>query len=140
MNYPSAAEIARRFVKFAPARAPRFEEGVRNPTRDWAKETAEAESNYEEGVKKAITRKAFGRGVKKCGTAKQQSQTIKNIMRWAEGIEGAEDVMAEAMAPVEAVARAIVLPKAYPKGDERNYARSKAVGMALRKAKEEGKF
>ncbi|MBA7478802.1 hypothetical protein ES707_14230 [subsurface metagenome] len=140
MNYPDGAEIARRFVKYAPGRSDRFEDGVRNPTKDWKTETAAAEDNYEEGVKKGIGRKAFGKGVVRCGTDRQKSQTIKNLNRWAEGIEGAEDVMTTAMDRVASVAKAINLPKRYPKGDDRNYARSKAVGVALRKAKEEGKF
>jgi len=140
MKFPSAVEIARRFVKYAPGRSDRYEEGVKNPEKDWEKETAAAEKNYEEGVKKAMARKAFGKGVHKCGTSKQKAQTIKNIPRWAEGIEGAEDIMAEAMAPVEAVAKAIVLPPSYPKGDPRNHERSKAVGTALRKAKEDGRI
>ncbi len=140
METPDAAEIARRYVQFGPARAPRFEDGVRNPKKDWAKMTADAEGNYEEGVKKAIGRKAFGTGVKKAGTEKQQSQTIKNIHRWAEGIQNAEGVMASAMEGVVRVLRATTLPKRWPKGDSRNYDRVKAVGDALRKAKEAGAF
>jgi len=140
METPSAAEIGRRFAEFAPARAPRFEEGVRNPKKNWEKETADAESSYEEGVKKAISRKAFGKGVKKCGTVKQQAQTIKNISRWSEGITGAEDVMVAAMESVVKVLQGITLPKRYPKGDERNYDRVKIVGTTLRKAKEEGRI
>lgn len=137
---PSASEIADRFVKFAPGRASRYEEGVRAPSKDWEKETADAETNYEEGVKKGITRKAFGKGVKKCGTVRQQSQTIKNIHRWGEGIEGAGDVMELAMDPVVKVIVATSLPPKYPKGDDRNYKRVEAMGKALRKAKEAGLF
>lgn len=140
MKVPSAAEIARRFVRYAPAREDRFEFGVRNPDLDWEKETADSEPNYEEGVKKAITRKAFGKGVRKCGTARQQERTIRNIPRWAEGIVGSEDDMAKAMAPVVTILEAVKLPERYPKGDPRNYKRVEAVGMALRKAKEEGRL
>lgn len=140
MRCPSATEIARRFVTFAPARAPRFEDGVRNPGEDWEKNTSEAEGNYEEGVRAAISRKAFGKGVKKCGTSKQQEKTIKRIHRWGEGISDSEDEMAAAMGPVVAVITATTLPKKYPKGDPRNYERVKAVGTALRKAKEEGRI
>ncbi len=140
MECASAAEIARRFVKYAPDRADRYEEGVRAPKRDWKTETMAAEKNYEEGVKKGITRKAFGKGVSKCGTERQQEKTIRNITRWGEGIAGSESDMAAAMEPVVAVIRATKLPEKYPTGDDRNYERSKAVGKALRKAKEEGKF
>lgn len=141
MQVVDARTIAARFVKYAPGRLPRYEEGVRNPTEDWEKNTLDAESNYEEGVKAAIARKAFGKGVKKAGTAKQQSKTIeKGLTRWPEGIQGAEEDMARAMEPVVAVLRATTLPKRYPTGDPRNHDRSKVVGMALRKAKEEGRI
>ncbi len=140
MNMPSAREIASRFVKFAPGRFDRFQDGIRNPRRDWETETKAAEPNYESGVKAAISRKAFGKGVAKTGTARQQAKTIQNEDRWVEGIQGSEETMTSAMEPVVAVMEAIKLPQRYPTGDPRNYERSKAVGTALRKAKEEGKF
>lgn len=140
MKVPSAANIAARFVKYAPGREDRFEEGVRNPGEDWEKNTKDAEKNYEEGIQKAIGRKAFGKGVAKCGTARQQSQTIKNLRRWVEGIQGAEDTMAAAMGPVVSVLEGITLPPKYPKGDPRNYERNKIIGTTLRKAKEEGRI
>ena len=37
MKCPSASVIAERFVKFAPGRASRYEDGVRNPAEDWEK-------------------------------------------------------------------------------------------------------
>jgi len=140
MKTPTARQIAERFVKYAPQRADRFEEGVRDPGRDWEKETADAEPNYEKGVTEAIKRKAFGKGVKKCGTAKQKERTLKNLGRWAEGIEGSQSEMESAMENVVKVLEGVTLPPRYPKGDPRNYERDKAVGTALRKAKEEGKI
>lgn len=140
MQCPSAAEIARRFVKYAPGREDRYKEGIRNPGEDWEKRTKDAEPNYEDGVKKAILRKAFGKGVTKCGTARQQAKTIQNENRWTEGIEGAEVEMTTAMQGVVTVLSAITLPPSYPKGDPRNYKRVEAVGTALRKAKEDGRI
>ena len=141
MKVPSAGEIARRFTRYAPQRSDRYEEGVRNPAEDWATKTAEAEANYAAGVQKAVARKGFSQGVKKCGTQKQQAKTItKGIPRWSEGISGAEDDMRASMENVVKVMESIKLPPRYPKGDPRNYERSKTVGMELRKAKEEGKI
>lgn len=140
MKCPSAADIARRFVKYAPGRFDRYTDGIANPAEDWEKNTKAAEPNYEEGVKKAITRKAFGKGVLRCGTERQKSKTIQNQNRWPEGIEGAEAEMTTAMGPVVSVLQAVTLPQKYPKGDPRNYKRVEAVGTALRKAKEEGRI
>lgn len=141
MKCPSASVIAARFVKYAPQRQDRYEDGVRNPSEDWEKQTKDAEPNYEKGIQAAIARKAFGKGVVKCGTSRQQSKTIvKGIPRWVEGISGAEADMASAMGPVVAVIEATTLPPRYPTGDERNYERVKSIGKALRKAKEEGRI
>lgn len=141
MKVPSASVIAARFVKFAPLRSDRYEEGVRNPTENWEEKTVAAEDNYNKGVTAAIARKAFGKGVKRCGTARQQAKTIlKGLTRWIDGITGAEADMAAAMGPVVAVLEATKLPDRYPTGDPRNYERVKTVGTALRKAKEEGRI
>jgi len=141
MNYPSAKKIAEKFVRVASGRSADYEDGVKNPTKDWEKETVEAEPNYEDGVKKGIARKAFSTGVKKCGTARQKEKTIiKGVPHWVDGINQAEDDMARAMEPVVAVAQAIKLPPRYPKRDPRNLERVKAVTKALGDAKEAGKF
>ncbi len=138
MYCPSAQEIAQRFVKFAPGRQDRYSDGIRNPGKDWEKETKAAEPIYEAGVKAAIVRKAFGKGVSKAGTAKQMAKTIQNEGRWVEGIEGALDTMTAAMGPVVSVLQGVSLPPSFPKGDPRNYKRVEVVGTALRKAKEAG--
>lgn len=141
MNYPDARAIAEKFVRVTSARADDYEEGVRNPRADWAKATLDAEGNYEEGVRKGIARKAFGKGVTKCGTARQQAKTItKGVPHFIDGVSGAEDDMAAAMEPVVAVARSITLPKKYPKRDPRNIERVKIIMKTLGDAKEAGRF
>lgn len=141
MEYPDARTIAQKFVRITSGRGEDFEQGVRNPRTDWAKAALEAEGNYEEGVRKGIARKAFGTGVKACGTARQQSKTIqKGVPRFVEGVSMAEDDMANAMEPVVAVMRALTLPKKYPKRDPRNIERVKAIMKALGDAKEAGRI
>ena len=128
----SAAKIAEKYARVTPDRVPEYEEGVRNPKKDWEKNTKDAESRYEAGIKDSITRKAFGKGVANCGTAKQQSQTIaKGLTRWPEGVRMAEDAMREGMEGVVATIEKTKLPPAYAKGDPRNYERVKAMGTAL---------
>ncbi|GAH40187.1 unnamed protein product, partial [marine sediment metagenome] len=86
MIVKSASKIAEKWARVTPERTVDYEEGVRNPSKDWEKETLDAEGRYEAGIKASITRKAFGKGVKKVGTAKQQSKTIlKGLIRWPEG-------------------------------------------------------
>lgn len=136
MIVPSAAKIAKKWARVTPDRIEDYEEGVRHPLRDWEKETSESEDRYEQGIKDAIARKAFGKGVKKVGTSKQQSASIiKGIPRWPEGVRGAEDDMQKGMEPVVKALSDLELPKRYPSGDPRNIERVKAVQQALHKLK-----
>ena len=136
MIVPSAAKIAKKWGRVTPERTIDYEEGVRNPLRDWATETKAAESRYEEGVKAAITRKAFGKGVDKVGTNKQKSKTIlKGIPRWPEGVRIAEKDMETGMKPVVAALEGITLPPRYATGDPRNIERVKVIQQTLHKLK-----
>jgi len=136
MICPSAAKIAEKWARVTPERTIDYEEGVRNPARDWEKETSEAEDRYEAGIKSAMSRKAFGKGVKRVGTAKQKSKTIiKGIPRWSEGVRIAEPDMRSGMEPVVKALEGITLPKRYETGDPRNLDRVKIIMITLHKLK-----
>ena len=132
MICPSAAKIAAKWGRVTPDRIIDYEEGVRNPLKDWETETKAAERRYEEGVKAAITRKAFGKGVARVGTEKHQAKTIlKGIPRWPEGVRVAEKDMREGMEGVVKVLEGLKLPERFPTGDPRNIERVKAIQKAL---------
>ncbi|MBA7667029.1 hypothetical protein ES703_75114 [subsurface metagenome] len=136
MVVKSAKEIAAKWGRVTPDRIEDYEDGVRNPQKDWEKETLDAEENYEAGIRESISNKSFSKGVKKAGTAKQQSASIlKGIPRWPEGVRGAVDAMESGMGPVVDVLSKLVLPKRYPTGDPRNIKRVEAVQVALHKLK-----
>lgn len=136
MIVKSAKRIAEKWARVTPERIADYEEGVRNPMRDWETQTAESEERYEQGIKDAIARKAFGKGVKRVGTSKQKSASIiKGIPRWPEGVRGAEADMEKGMQPVVSVLEALDLPKRYPTGDPRNIERVRVIQQALHKLK-----
>lgn len=136
MKMPSARDIAQKFVRVTSTRASDYEAGVKNPVEDWEKETADSEDRFEAGIKAAITRKAFGKGVRKCGTAKQIKQTLlKGVPIWPERIVLSEDAMAEGMEPVVKTLEGVTLPQKYPKGDPRNIERVKVGNIALHRMK-----
>jgi hypothetical protein len=136
MVVPSAARIAAKWARVTPERTTDYEEGVRNPQKDWADETAAAEDRYEAGLKAAMVRKAFGKGVRRVGTAFQKAKTIvKGIPRWAEGVRGAEKDMQAGMENVVKTLEGITLPQRYPTGDPRNIERVKVIQQALHKMK-----
>lgn len=136
MIVKSAVEIAKKWLRVTTGRTEDYEAGVRNPQKDWADETSAAEERYNAGVKSAILRGAFGKGVKKVGTDKQKSKSItKGIPRFAEGVSLAEDDMKKGMEPVVAVLSALTLPKRYETGDPRNLKRVEVIMQALHKMK-----
>ncbi|NVM55340.1 MAG: hypothetical protein HWN66_16655 [Candidatus Helarchaeota archaeon] len=136
MIVPSASKIAAKWARVTPERSVDYEDGVRNPLRDWAEETADSESRYEAGIKSAMARKAFGKGVKRVGTAKQKSKTIlKGIPRWPEGVRVAEADMRTGMEKVVSTLEGITLPPRFETGDPRNIERVKVIQQALHKMK-----
>lgn len=136
MIVPSAAKIAEKWARVTPERTQDYEDGVRNPKRDWADETSASEDRYEEGIKAAIQNKSFGKGVRKVGTAKQKLKSIqKGIPRWPEGVRGAEGDMRSGMEEVVRILEGLTLPKRYATGDPRNIERVKVIQQALHKLK-----
>jgi len=136
METKTASAAAEKWARVTPDRQADYEEGVRNPRKDWAIETFAAESRYEDGIKASISRKAFGRGVKRTGTGKQMEATIaKGIPVWPERIRMSEESYRVGFEPYENELKAIKLPPRYPAGDPRNIERVKAVTTGLHKKK-----
>lgn len=128
--------IAAKWKRRASTAGAEYEEGVRNPRKDWATETANAEKAYEEGLANSIQRKAFGKGVKKAGTSKWQDAAIeKGPRRFTEGVNLAENSYEEGFAPFRATIANLTLPPRGPKGDPKNINRVAAVASALHKKK-----
>ena len=101
-----------------------YEFGIRNPKKDWAQETVAAEENYNAGVRAAMERKAYGKGVSDAGTAKWQKNAIKKgTARWSEGINLAEDAYVKGFAPYRTVIENLTLSPRGPKGSPQNITR-----------------
>lgn len=113
-----------------------YEEGVKNPRKDWAANTAASESAYEQGVTQAISRKSFGKGVAAAGTAKWQQGAIdKGTKRWGPGIALAGDAYRRGFAPYQEVISRTTLPPRGPKGDPGNIQRVIVMAEALHNEK-----
>lgn len=109
-----------------------YREGVENPRKDWADETAKAEGRYEDGVQAAIGRKAFSKGVKKAGTSKWQSRAVTlGPARFATGVAAAVDAYASGFEPYRQVIASLTLPPRGPKGSAQNILRVSAIAEAL---------
>lgn len=113
-----------------------YVEGVKNPRKSWATETAKAERVYEQGVTAAIGRKAFGKGVRAAGDSKWQDNAVeKGPARWAEGIRLAETTYQKGFAPYHDALEKITLPDRGPKGDPKNIDRVRLIAETLHKTK-----
>lgn len=128
--------ITRKWVANAASGQGSYEDGIRNPRKDWATETKNAESNYEQGVTKAISRKAFGKGVSSAGTQKWQRNSLdKGPSRWATGISLAESEYQKGFGPFRDIIEKTSLPARGPKGDPKNIQRVSVMAAALHKGK-----
>lgn len=130
-------KIADKWASVTPMRAADYADGIRNPRRPWAAATANAEGAYESGVQKSITKKAFGKGVKKAGDAKWSRKAIANgVPRWGPGVAEAKGDYQAGFAPYREAIAKCVLPPRYARRDPRNMARVTAIVNALSAAKE----
>ena len=125
-----------RWKRRASASATDYESGVRNPRKDWARATADAEANFDSGIRQAVSEKRFSKGVAKAGTEKWRDKTLsKGVLRYPSGIADAEDDYARGVAPYLDAIEKVTLPPRGPKGDPRNLERVKAINNALRAKK-----
>lgn len=132
-------EIAEKFATVTPQRAAEYVKGVETTDVDWAKATKDAEGSYEEGVNKAIARKAFGKGVTAAGTEKYKAGVReKGGQRFASGVAIAGPAYQAGFAPFHRVIAQTVLPVRFARRDPRNLRRVEVIVTALGKAKEAG--
>jgi hypothetical protein len=136
MQVKSGTAIAEKWARVTPQRTADYEAGVRQPTKDWATQTANAEDSYSQGVQKAVQDKRFGKGVKAAGTSKWQEKAIsKGTQRWGPGVSIAENDYESGFEPYRQEMEKVNLPPRFPKGDPRNIQRVAAIATALHKKK-----
>ncbi len=135
----SASDIAAKWSRVTPQRTDDYEQGVRNPKRDWEQATLEAADRQAEGVQQAIQEQRFQKGVAKAGTAKwQKGATQKGPQRWSQGVQLGADEYEAGFAPFRDVIEYTDLPPRVPAGDPRNIERTKAMAEALHRRRVEG--
>lgn len=132
----TAQQSAQKFVDRAGAASQDFVQGAEQTTKDQSAAAIAAAPNYAAGVQAAITRGAYAKGLQQSGKAGWlKGIREKGANRFAEGVAtGAGKYAANSGKYDGARSAADSLPRG-PKGSEANFARAKAVGLALRKAK-----
>jgi len=136
-NIKPIDQIANKFATVTPGRAQQYAEGSASPRVDWAQATAAAEGNFESGVQSAIGRKAFGKGVRKAGTAKQKEAAVsKGAVRFGPGVAAAGPAYQQGFAPYHSAIAGVQLPPRRARRDPSNLQRVAAIANALGAVKE----
>jgi hypothetical protein len=126
-----------KWVRRASIAGPDYQSGVQAPKRSWSEAAKAAKENWKAGITQAATRGAFEKGVDKAGDGKWRDMAIKKgPSRFAEGVSIAKEDWAKGFGPYHSAISALKLPDRGPKGDLKNYERSKLVGTTLRSLKE----
>ena len=135
----SVSASADKWVKRAGAATADYAAGVAAPRRSWEDATADAADAQEAGVTLAIANKSFEKGVRNAGNSKWQRKAKEvGAPRYGPGVAAAKGDYETGFSPFAAVIAGITLPPRGPKGDPRNFERSKIIGEALHEAKVKG--
>lgn len=132
-------QISGKWKEVTPGRSNIYKKNVDSPLRNWEANTLAAKDRRDAGLQEAINDGRIDRGIAKAGQAKWQKQTSTlGPGRWSEGVRMGEAAYRAGFAPYRDVIDATELPAKYPKGDPRNWDRSKAIGIALHQKKVSG--
>jgi len=132
----AAADVVQKWVRRASSAGTEYEQGVRSTPADWAASAAAAKQSWQTAVTEAAGRDAFAKGVQAAGNQKWRDRAITlGPARFAQGVGAAEPSYSAGIGPVLATIGAVDLPARGVTGSEGNYARSAAIGKALRAAK-----
>jgi len=132
----STAAIAEKWARVTPQRSEDYRKGVADPKVDWSQATQAAHERYKAGVIAAANEGRQLAGVKKAGTKKWQDKAASvGPSRFSEGVSVAAPDFEKGFAPFRDVIEKTTLPERYPKGDPRNWDRSRVLGIAMNKAK-----
>ena len=133
----SATDIAKKWGEVTPGRAAQYENGVKNPVRDYAANAQAANDAWKAGTQAAIQGDRFKRGVAKVGTAKWQERAAKlGPARYGPGVQAAVGDYESGFAPYREAIASAALPPRGPRRSPQNLQRVNAVVTAISQRKE----
>ena len=132
----TAAQASQKYAERAASASGDYVSGAEQTTKDQAAAAIAAAPIYAQAVQAAIQRGAFAKGLQKSGKA----GWLRGIQavggeRFATGVGNAAPKYARESARYDSARGAANSMPRGPRGSETNFARAKAVGMALRAAK-----
>ena len=132
----TAGQSGQKFVERAGAASGDYKTGAESTSKDQSAAAIAGKANWAAGIQAAITGDRFAKGLQTSGKSGWVKGVIeKGVNRFAEGVaSGLGKYVTNSGKYDSARGAASSLPRG-PKGSEQNFARSKAVGQALRKMK-----
>lgn len=128
----SAADIANKWSRTTPGRTADYEEGVRNPRKDWHDNSQAANDAYKTAIQQSVAEDRWSAGVRNAGTARwKEGATTKGVARWGPGVQIAKSKYQEGIAPYVDLITRLDLPPRGAKGDPANIERVRVVAGAL---------
>lgn len=132
-NIKPLQQSADKWVRRASVAGPDYEQGVRNPRRQWSEAAAQAADNYRQGVTQAATQGRFAAGVRQAGEERWQRATLqKGPGRFAEGVAIGQDNWERGFQPFQQAIERVSLPDRGPKGSPQNLQRVAVIANTLR--------
>lgn len=133
----SASDISKKWAEVTPGRTAQYEQGVRNPVRDYAANAQAGSDAWKAGVQAAVARDGFKKGVAKVGTAKWQDRAIKlGPARFGPGVQAAQGDYESGFAPYREAIAGVALPPRGPRRSPQNMQRVNAMVTAISMRKE----
>lgn len=130
----SLSDIADKWAKETPARAPYYEKGIKAPAKDWATEAKEGQDAYEAAMRDSNILALRAKRISEVGTEKWQRKAIAvGPSRFREGVPAAKDDYSKGFADAHGIISAWTPPARGPRGDPKNYEIVKSIGDALHK-------
>lgn len=131
----SAAAAGDKWKAVTPGRMNYYVQGVQGGAQAYEEGVRGAGDRYAAGVTQAISDRMWESGVEGKGSKFAMKAASIGGGRWSEGVNKAQSDYTTAIAPFLQAINGMSLPPAGPKGYAGNYARSQAVGEALRAVK-----
>jgi hypothetical protein len=129
--------IAAKWSRVASASGTSYEEGVKNPTGDYAAGAIAANGSWKAGVQAAAGRDAYAAGVRRAGNEKwQRNASAKGPARYGQGVQVALPDYSAGFAAYHQVIASTQLPPRGPRRSPQNLARVAAIAQALAAKKE----
>jgi hypothetical protein len=135
INVKDTGTIAAKYVARAGVATKDYSDGVASAGGAWESGAKAGESNFEQGVQDAITRKAYGKGVNGSAGKYVANATKLGAVRYGPGVQNGAGAYASGVQPYLDKLKSLNLPPKGPRRSPQNQARANMVALELGKLK-----